>query len=130
MNLLLKLAGLLSVCILLQGCFVTQMLFNPSVQAAFIIPKEITPMAEIKRNPKSFANQHIAISGEITEVTDDYLFVEDFITIKRYGFSWSQGLEVGDRVELEGKLVFPLLSKRSPELRYADEFRPRPIPRP
>lgn len=127
MKILLRLAALISVCILLQGCFVTQMLFNPSVQAGFLIPKEITPLSEIKRDPKSFANEHIAISGEITEVADSFVLVEDFVTVKRHGFPWSQGIEVGDQVELKGKLVFPPFSRRGPELRYVDEFRPLPI---
>ena len=106
----------------------TQMLFNPSVQAAFMVAREITPMTEIKANPDNYANKHLAIAGKVTEVTDDQIVIEDYVTVKLHGWPWSEGLQVGDRIELDGKLVFPLFSKRGSELRYAEPFRPLPNP--
>jgi len=115
-------------CFTLQGCIVTSMLFDPGVRSAFIIPKEVTPIASLKSDPESFFGEHIAISGRVTEVSTDFFVIEDFVSVKLYGAPWSRNLSVGDNVSVRGKLVSRAFGTKRPQLLNTFEFPPNPGP--
>ena len=120
----LRLLVILAVGCALQGCVVaySQMLFNPAVRAAFIIPREVTPTTAIRIHPRKYNGRHIAVTGAITEISDEEIVVDDYVIVRVYGDVGH--LAIGDRVSYEGKLVFPAFSRKNPRLRYAQPFRP------